>query len=427
MNNHAGKSHAHTFPSATAPRRLPAQEFRMRELRSTQEYLVDPAGEAAEKKRVSVTAEDSWARCKIAMKPTTFGAKQAYAPDAFKRKTTACTRHVAQDSPPSFPLPFSGDKSLERKAQQYMLSGLEGDKLRERIQHKLSIVEANFKAYQEARTSPPTVYIPSSMSMQDSVQDEGLHFQIDTPQRRGSRHTDLVRASLLKLDSDNHLLSSDGLHFTFPDFDVDNNLNASPSRLHLRPTWHKTTLASSPLFGCENSDDAELDALDDLERRLLSVSCTRVSNIPGPKMSNEPQQDAEPKLAKNDAPCIKCASSPRGLACVQWIRAGREPENIQHCVHARLCASADAVGMGHSVTVSASVEMNDGKWCLQIWRGPETLASMTVSSLRVATPRARVIELAPKSSQKVHSPVCYLVFEDETSEFQLLRRICTAV
>ena len=80
--------------------------------------------------------------------------------------------------------------------------------------------------------------------------------------------------------------------------------------------------------------------------------------------------------------------------------------------------------MSHSVTVSASVEMNDGKWCLQIWRGPEALASMTVSSLRVATPYERVIELAPKSSLKVRSPVCFLVFEEETSAFQFLRRIC---
>jgi hypothetical protein len=80
--------------------------------------------------------------------------------------------------------------------------------------------------------------------------------------------------------------------------------------------------------------------------------------------------------------------------------------------------------MSHSVAVSASVEMKDGKLCLQIWRGPEALASMAVSSLRLATPYERMIELAPKSGLKVNSPACFLVFEDETSAFQLLRRIC---
>ena len=353
-------------------------------------------------------------------------AGQAYASDTFKRKTTACMHHVAQDSPPSFPMPFSDGESLEKKSQEYTLSGLVGDELRDRIRHKLSIVEAKFRAYQDANTSTPTSYIPFSMNMQDSVQDESLHFQKVTSRRRETWHTDMVQASLLKLHSDYYPLS-DGLHFSFPDSDADKNLNPSPSLDHLRPTSHKRTLASSPLFESENSDDAESDALDDLELRLLSVSCTRAPNFPGPEMTNEPQQDAEPKLAKNDVPCIKCASSPRGLPCTQGIRAGREPEDIKHCVHARLCASADAAGMSHSVTVSTSVEMNDGKWCLRIWRGPETLASMTVSSLRIATPYARMIELAPKSSPKVRSPVCFLVFEDESSVFQLFRRICASM
>ena len=220
---------------------------------------------------------------------------------------------------------------------------------------------------------------------------------------------------------------SNGLRFTFLGFDADEDLNASPSRAQLRPTCHKRTLTSSPLFESENIDDVQSDALDDLELRLLSVSCTRAPNIPGPEISNETHQGTEPKVVKNDAPCMKCAPSPRGLACIQRIRADREPENIQRCVHARLCASFDAVGMIHGVIVSASVEMNDGMPCLQIWRGHETLASMTLSSLRVATPYECMIELAPKSSSGGRRPVCFLVFEDETSTFHLLRQICTQI
>ena len=84
---------------------------------------------------------------------------------------------------------------------------------------------------------------------------------------------------------------SDGLRFTFLGFDADEDLNASPSRAQLRPTCHKRTLTSSPLFESENIDDVQSDALDDLELRLLSVSCCFLHSGPEHSRSRNIQQN----------------------------------------------------------------------------------------------------------------------------------------
>ena len=95
-------------------------------------------------------------------------------------------------------------------------------------------------------------------------------------------------------------------------------------------------------------------------------------------------------------------------------QARRKPEPIENRVRVRLCNSAGIQGLTASMIVFARVEISNGKRYLQLLRGSDVLASMSLTSLHMAWTSERMMALTPRTtSGSALGPVVFLSFEDQ--------------
>ena len=107
--------------------------------------------------------------------------------------------------------------------------------------------------------------------------------------------------------------------------------------------------------------------------------------------------------------------------------ANRRPDPLETRVRVRVCASADQRGLGNSLIAFVRVDIGcKGRRCLNVLRGSDVLATMSIKSLRMECVGERMIALSPRTSaNKAPPPVVFLSFEDKSriAKFvEMLRR-----
>ena len=155
----------------------------------------------------------------------------------------------------------------------------------------------------------------------------------------------------------------------------------------------------------------------DCEVALLQISLLSYASTPAHiQVYGEHYPSTSPEDYQNNAPWNDWTPPSKSLSRLEEALANKTMEQIHQRVRARLCASTNPAGLRESLLVFASVELNDrGQRSLQLRRGTDVLATMTLRSLRLATISNRTIELAPQTHSKVacSPPVVFLSFEDE--------------
>jgi len=165
--------------------------------------------------------------------------------------------------------------------------------------------------------------------------------------------------------------------------------------------------------------DAEGWTSSDLFAALLQISLLTYTSHPlSPEIYGPRYSLTSPDHAVHNAPWNDWTPPSKSLERLQEARVHRAPDPITQRVRVRLCSSADALGLEHSVLVFASVNNCDSRGRnLCVRRGATVLASINLDSLRRFRSGGRFIQLMPKAPADATATV-FLWFDTDARMFK---------